>query len=211
MTEGGILAEVDIDGALREAREGLTRGRLLGAAASALGLAALGRPGRAIAASRRDASILTYALALERLQAAFYTGTQRLGALQGRAATAADRLGAVERAHVRAFEGLLGSAVGSAPAFDFQRTTEDEDAFLKTAVALEDLAVAAYKGQAPRIQGKAVLASAIGIHTVEARHAAWMRREQPCCVTARSSGRRRSRSAGGARRRPRAASSCAAA
>jgi hypothetical protein len=46
---------------------------------------------------------------------------------------------------------------------------------LKTAVAFEDLAVAAYKGQARRLKSRAVLTSALGIHTVEARHAAWMR------------------------------------
>ena len=47
---------------------------------------------------------------------------------------------------------------------------------MKTAVAFEDLAVAAYKAQAPRLKSKAVLAAAISIHSVEARHAAWMRR-----------------------------------
>ena len=53
--------------------------------------------------------------------------------------------------------------------------TERNGPFLKTAVAFEDLAVAAYKGQARRIRSRAVLTSALGIHTVEARHAAWMR------------------------------------
>jgi Ferritin-like domain len=47
--------------------------------------------------------------------------------------------------------------------------------FLKTAVAFEDLAVAAYKGQAPKLKSDSVLAAAVGIHSVEARHAAWMR------------------------------------
>jgi hypothetical protein len=61
------------------------------------------------------------------------------------------------------------------PRFDFQGVTEDPKAFLKTAVAFEDLAVEAYKGQAPRLQSGEVLAAALGIHTVEARHAAWMR------------------------------------
>ena len=42
-------------------------------------------------------------------------------------------------------------------------------------MALEDLAVAAYKGQAPRLRDKTVLAAAVSIHSVEARHAAWMR------------------------------------
>jgi hypothetical protein len=53
--------------------------------------------------------------------------------------------------------------------------TEAQQAFLKTAVAFEDLAVAAYKGQAPKLQSSAVLAAAVGIHSVEARHAAWVR------------------------------------
>jgi hypothetical protein len=53
--------------------------------------------------------------------------------------------------------------------------TEHQQQFLKTAVAFEDLAVAAYKGQAPKLKSRAVLAAAVGIHSVEARHAAWMR------------------------------------
>ena len=61
------------------------------------------------------------------------------------------------------------------PAFDFQGVTEEQQAFLKTAVAFEDLAVAAYKGQAHLIKSDAVLAAAVSIHSVEARHAAWMR------------------------------------
>ena len=43
-------------------------------------------------------------------------------------------------------------------------------------MAFEDLAVAAYKGQAPHIASRAYLASALAIHSVEARHAAWIRR-----------------------------------
>jgi len=35
--------------------------------------------------------------------------------------------------------------------------------------------VAAYKGQAPRIKSNAILAAALAIHTVEARHASWIR------------------------------------
>ena len=42
-------------------------------------------------------------------------------------------------------------------------------------MAFEDLAVAAYKGQAPLIKSDALLAAAVSIHSVEARHAAWMR------------------------------------
>jgi rubrerythrin len=122
-----------------------------------------------------DREVLNYALVLEYLQAAFYTEAERAGALTGRVARAAQVVGAVERAHVRAFRDILGAQAVGRPHFDFQGVTERNRAFLKTAVAFEDLAVAAYKGQARRIRSRSVLASALGIHTVEARHAAWMR------------------------------------
>jgi hypothetical protein len=84
-------------------------------------------------------------------------------------------LGSVERAHVAALRDALGPAAVARPFFDFRGTTEDEDAFIRTAVAFEDLGTAAYKGQAHRLQSPALLAAAISIHSVEARHAAWIR------------------------------------
>jgi hypothetical protein len=171
------LDAVDRDGAVREAAEKVSsRGELLGGALAALGAVALARPGIASAKlTKRDRSVLTYALSLEYLQDAFYTEAERVGALTGARRTAASVLGGVERAHVRAFRGLLGSSAPARPSFDFRGTTEQNDAFLRTAVALEDLSVAAYKAQAPRITAPAVLQAAVGIHSVEARHAAWMR------------------------------------
>jgi len=174
----GIALAVDVDGALAEAHERLTRAGLLRGAALAGGAVLAGglaRPAAALAASRRDRAILNYALALEYLQSSFYTEAERVGALDGRAAEAARVLGAVERAHVQAFRALLGSAAVKRPAFDFRGTTESTRGFLKTAVAFEDLAVAAYKGQAGRIEGDDVLRAAVSIASVEARHAAWMR------------------------------------
>jgi hypothetical protein len=47
--------------------------------------------------------------------------------------------------------------------FDFKGATEDAARFRKTAVAFEDLAVAAYKGQAPLIQSRALLVPALTI------------------------------------------------
>jgi rubrerythrin len=172
-----FLSRVDCDGALGEtrARALSTRRRFLlafGAAAGAL--AAVARPAAA-ALSRRDVDILNYALGLEYLQASFYTEAEQGKALTGKTRRAATVVGAVERAHVAAFRKLLGTQAIKRPAFDFQGVTEDQQAFLKTAVAFEDLAVAAYKAQAPLLQSDAVLAAAVGIHSVEARHAAWMR------------------------------------
>jgi hypothetical protein len=165
---------LDIDGALAEAHDGLTRAGFIGAGALA-GMAALAPSAQAAGVPPSDQEVLNYALVLEYLQAAFYTEAERAGALTGRPARAAKVVGAVERAHVKAFRDLLGAKAVKRPHFDFQGVTESNRPFLKTAVAFEDLAVAAYKGQARRIRSRAVLTSALGIHTVEARHAAWMR------------------------------------
>jgi hypothetical protein len=175
-----FLTAVDRDGAIAETRarvETMSRGRLLGMTLAGAGTIALARATRASAAglSASDVDILNYALVLEYLQASFYTEAERSGALTGKTAQAARVVGATERAHVKAFLDLLKSQAVKRPTFDFQGTTEQQRPFLKTAVALEDLAVAAYKGQAPKLKSNAVLAAAVGIHSVEARHAAWMR------------------------------------
>jgi hypothetical protein len=177
-----FLAAVDLDGALRETRElahsSASRRSFLRVSVVGIGtvlFAGAQRAGAASGLSASDVSILNYALVLEHLQAAFYTEAERSGALTGRAAQAARVVGATERAHVKAFLNLLGAQAVKRPTFDFQGVTEHQQQFLKTAVAFEDLAVAAYKGQAPKLKSRAVLAAAVGIHSVEARHAAWMR------------------------------------
>ncbi|MFN2627551.1 MAG: ferritin-like domain-containing protein [Gaiellaceae bacterium] len=177
-----FLASVDRDGALAETRAlavaSVSRRRLLGFALAGAGTALVSGAAKAEAAGglvASDIAILNYALVLEYLQASFYTEAERSGALTGKTAAAAKVVGAVERAHVAAFRQLLASKAVKRPLFNFAGTTEQQQPFLKTAVAFEDLAVAAYKGQAPLLKSKAVLASAIGIHSVEARHAAWMR------------------------------------
>ncbi len=177
-----LLHAVDRDGAILETRTlaeaPVSRARLLGLALAGTGTALLAHVGPANAApplAASDIAILNYALVLEYLQSSFYTEAERSGALTGKTAEAARVVGAVERAHVTAFLKLLGSNAVKRPLFDFQGTTEQQKPFLKTAVAFEDLAVAAYKGQAPKLKSKPVLAAAVGIHSVEARHAAWMR------------------------------------
>ena len=167
--------ELDRDGAIREtaSRAGFLRQAAVGGAAVAGLLAA---PATAAAQGKRDVAILNYALTLEYLQAAFYTEAEREGALRGASARAASVVGPVERAHVTAFRKALGRAAVKKPTFNFQGVTENQDKFLETAVAFEDLAVAAYKAKAPDIEDPALLAVAVSIHSVEARHAAWMRR-----------------------------------
>jgi len=176
-----FLHAVDVDGAIAEASHqrqlALSRRGLLAAAAAGAGALVLGRSEARAASglSANDVGILNYALVLEYLQASFYTEAERSGALSGKTAQAATVVGATERAHVKAFQKLLGTKAVKRPLFNFQGVTEAQQAFLKTAVAFEDLAVAAYKGQAPKLRSSAVLAAAVGIHSVEARPAAWMR------------------------------------
>lgn len=176
----GLPAGFDRDGAVAETlavaeAAASRRAFLRGAVAGATGLGALTALPEARAASRNDVAILNYALSLEELQSAFYTEAERSKALSGETGVAARTIGAVERAHVKALRKVLGRAAIRRPFFDFQGVTEDPDKFLKTAVAFEDLAVAAYKGQATLVDDPAVLAAAISIHSVEARHAAWIR------------------------------------
>ena len=173
--------KLDVDGALAEAadRSGLmTRGSfvagLLGVSAAAV-VGADEAAGQSAADARNDEAILNYALTLEYLQAAFYSEAERVGALHGKLERSARKLGSVERAHVKAFKDVLGPKAVARPSFDFQGVTEKPKAFLKTAVAFEDLAVAAYGGQAARLRADAAVSAAVSIYSVEARHAAWMR------------------------------------
>jgi rubrerythrin len=178
------LRSIDRDGALEEAveRAGHTRGAFFGRAAIAAGgllgggavLGAL--PSVAGAQSSTDVDILNFALTLEELETAFYADAIAKAGLTGATAAVAKEIGAHEAAHVAALRKALGSKAIAKPAFDFGAATRSQAAFLKTAVTLEDTGVAAYKGQAPLIEDAGILAAALSIHSVEAKHAAWVRR-----------------------------------
>jgi Ferritin-like domain len=182
MSDDLTLEGIDRDGALEEAiarvhgptRGELLRGAVLGGAALVAASAAPAHAAGGAAAS--DEAILNYALTLEYVQDSFYSEVDRNRVLKGALAEQARVVGGHERAHVKAFRQVLGSAAVKRPRFDFRGATEDADRFRRTAVAFEDLAVAAYKAQAPKLHSRAFLASALAIHSVEARHAAWIRR-----------------------------------
>jgi hypothetical protein len=178
------LAAIDVDGALREtAAEAFpsTRGgflRLAAAGAAAVGGLGLGLGGLARAASRQtagDVAILRFDLALEYLQAALYTEAERIGALTPSTLGWARVVGAHERAHAAAIKGLLGSKAVPSPTFDFHGVTEQEQPFIKTAVAFEELTSALLKWQAVRLDSRDVIAAVATLHSVETRHAAWIR------------------------------------
>jgi len=176
-----MLDDVDPTGTLRGGLEealGTTRCRfllgLLGAAAAAV--AGPLDTARAGTLSEGDVSILQFDLQFEYLQATMYSEAVRLGHLSHDVHAVARVIGAHEWAHARALHGLLGSRAVKRAHFDYHGVTEHQDAFVKTAVAFEDLTAALLKYQALRLDSKSVLAAAASLHSVEARHAAWMRR-----------------------------------
>jgi hypothetical protein len=179
------LEQIDLDGALRETAADafpLTRGELFrqsatAAAAGVLGYfgASVGEADAAVAKTDNDIAILRFDQALEYLQAGLYTEAERLGALKPETLGWARIVGAHERAHLRAIENLLGPKAVKNPGFDYGSVTSDEAAFLKTAVAFEDLTAALLKWQAPRLDSRAIVAAAVSLHSVETRHAAWIR------------------------------------
>jgi hypothetical protein len=181
------LAELDVDGAIREGADSvagdsradflrkaaLTGGGIVGGGALLGTLATDAKAGTSI--TKRDVAILNFALTLEFLEAEFYTRAERSGALRGRTREFARIVGAHERAHVAFLKNALGRNAVKKPRFNFGSTTQNQRAFQATAQLLEDTGVKAYKGQAPRINADAVLVAAAKIHSVEARHAAWIR------------------------------------
>ncbi|WP_435335789.1 ferritin-like domain-containing protein [Haloarchaeobius sp. TZWWS8] len=138
-----------------------------------------------------DVDVLNYALTLEHLENAFYReGLERFSddelmnadALSTYGEELVQRVpghlkmtGEHEAAHVTAIsktvEDLGGTPVEEAE-YDFGYETPSE--FLGVAKALENTGVAAYAGAAPTVQADAVFNAAIGIHSVEARHASFL-------------------------------------
>jgi hypothetical protein len=177
------LAAVDVDGVLHETaatafattrRSFLRRSVVAAAGLTALATATNARA--AAASTKNDTAILQFDLVLEYLQAGLYTEAERLGSLTPKTLAWARVVGAHERAHVRAIRELLGPRkVVPSPSFDYRNVTSDEQAFIKTAVAFEDLTAALLKWQAPRLDSRSILAAAATLHSVEARHAAWIR------------------------------------
>jgi hypothetical protein len=189
MSEPLTLDLLDRDGAIREALdEGIqgTRAQFFrrsiigGGTFLAGGLLIGGLPKIALGApsAQQDVEILNFALLLEYLESEFYIDAVNKAALSGlspRELAFATTVRDHELAHVDFLRDALGSSARAKPTFDFRDTTSDRAKFLATSVVLEDTGVAAYNGQGPRLR-KPTLAAAAQIVSVEARHAAWIRR-----------------------------------
>jgi rubrerythrin len=132
---------------------------------------------RAVDDNASDLRIVNYALTLEYVAAAFYQAVVDGDVLQDtKAGDLVKRLQEAEKEHVDALVASAKSLDGT-PATEPKTTFQDTlatgpKAILETAATLENLGAAAYLGQIGHIASKEVLATALSIHSVEARHAA---------------------------------------
>jgi rubrerythrin len=123
--------------------------------------------------STGDLAILNYALTLEYLETEFYGKVVASGLFSGKVGSLIKDFGSQEMTHVEALKGAvekLGGTPATKPEGKFPISSASQVAQL--AYTVENLGASAYLGQAPHIQNAEVLASALAIHTVEARHAA---------------------------------------
>jgi rubrerythrin len=183
------LADVDVDGAIREAahevsgdtrlsflkKAGLATGATMsgGAILSVLAPSAFAAGGGRPPASfgKGDIGILNYALTLEYLESSFYNEAAASGKITNKALKQfLDTVQKDENAHVKLLKSALGSKAAKKPHFDFQGIPSDPAKFAATAYVLENTGVHAYLGQAGNIKTPAYLLAAASIVTIEARH-----------------------------------------
>lgn len=131
--------------------------------------------------------VLNFALTLEHLEAAFYRqGFTTPGLIKNLSALQGFRIiGKHEKDHVDFLTTTISSLGGTPvpkPKFDFTAggtfptVFSDYGTFLAVSQTFEDTGVRAYKGQAANLMGSnAVLTAALQIHSVEARHASYVR------------------------------------
>lgn len=156
--------------------EWLERGLAVGAGLASGGILAGGFASLAASSSsaQMDVQVLNFALAFEELQADFYARSMHALVLRGPWLEFAQVVGAHERAHVAFLRRALGAAAKPTPQLELTRVPASIGEFQQTAIALEDVGVALYNGQAANLTPNS-LAAAAEIVSVEARHAAWAR------------------------------------
>lgn len=159
-------------------------GAALASAPVALGVLASTTFGQGPALPSKIVDVLNFALTLEFLEDEFYRMALASSSLIPAETRAVfEQISKHEAAHVRLLQTALGSRATAKPTFDFTAKGAFPDAmsnyqtFLALSQAFEDTGVRAYKGQAGELKSNnQILTTALQIHSVEARHAAQVRR-----------------------------------
>ncbi|RYE38087.1 MAG: ferritin-like domain-containing protein [Hyphomicrobiales bacterium] len=189
MTNNNILTGIDpeiIERLVADDRQLLRSSALkLGALASAplvLAMASQEAFGQDMPAEVTD--VLLFALTLEHIEDAFYrSGLSAKGLIPEKFVGIFNQIGKHEAAHVALLSGALGAKAIERPKLDltaggkYGDALTNFDTYLTLSQTFEDLGVAAYKGQAGNlISSDDLLTVALQIHSVEARHAAIVRK-----------------------------------
>ena len=122
--------------------------------------------------NKGDLAIVQYALTLEYLETIFYKEVIASKLFSGANQDLIKKFGASEQEHVNALKAAfkqLGGTPVAKPKTNFP--VKDAMSVLKLAATVENLGAAAYLGQAGNIKSPEILAAALSIHSVEARHA----------------------------------------
>jgi len=119
-----------------------------------------------------DLAIVNYALTLEYLESQFYAKVAASGLFKGATLKTLKLFGGEESDHVVALHKVAMSLGKPAAKPTGKFPLHSAGQVAKLAASVENLGAAAYLGQAARIKSKEVLAAALSIHTIEARHAA---------------------------------------
>ena len=202
--EKGVVQELARDDVERKKFLKMT-GRTMGSGAAAAGLAAFiaacggsskssssSSSGSAASAGASgsshggsgDLAIVNYALTLEYLESAFYAKVVSSGLFSGKTLATLKEFGSDEDQHVKALKSTaMGLGQPAAPPQTKFPPLQNATAVTKLASMVENLGAAAYLGQVANIQSKQVLAAALSIHTVEARHAATLNKLLAISVT----------------------------
>lgn len=179
------LDEIDRDGAIRDAMDGLgltRRQALRNGAAGAVGAAAaggllIGAPEAMAKGRKTDLKVLQLAYLLEGLGVTFYGLAARGGDLSGKTQLFAQTVYGHEIAH-RAFIANAIRGMGATPAappkFHFGSIPHDARRFRRNAEAIESMCVQVINGAGPLVT-RPLLAAAGELVSVEARHVSWIR------------------------------------
>lgn len=148
-------------------------GKRMGGGAAATSLAAfIAACGSSSSSTSSDLKIVNYALTLEYLESQFYAKVVRSGLFHGKNLSVIKTFGAEEHEHVKALHKLAKSLGKPAAKPKGKFPIKNAAQVTKLAGVVENLGAAAYLGQAGHIHSKEILAAALSIHSIEARHAA---------------------------------------
>ncbi|GHA18908.1 hypothetical protein GCM10007989_12840 [Devosia pacifica] len=188
-TKNTLLSDID-----PEITERLTVDRRAFFKRSVAGLGALASAPMVLAVTAQQAfgqtlpqdirDVLNFALTLEHIEDYFYrSGLGQDGLIPPQYLDVFRHIGLHEAQHVALLESVLGADAVARPEIDataggqYADVLENFETYLTLSQTFEDLGVAAYKGQAANlIENDDILQTALQIHSVEARHAAMVRR-----------------------------------